>query len=139
MKSARAWTGTVAVATAAFAVFSAAPATAATAAATLSIGGAVVAADDLVNVTVTYTCDAGYTGEIVAYVNDSTASAFGGSDEVVATCDGASHTVVIPVDNDNDATDYKAGNSALVAAALDATKTGSPEVDAAQDVTLTLG
>ncbi|MFD9961198.1 hypothetical protein [Amycolatopsis sp. NPDC058986] len=138
MKTARAWAGTFAAAASALVVLAPA-ATAAPDAATLSITGAVVAANDTVNVDVTYTCDAGYAGTLVGYVNDTTASAFGVSNDTAATCDGASHTAVLSVDNENEAADYKAGDSAVVAVSLDATKAGSPDQNAAQDVTRTLG
>lgn len=143
MKSACLRTGTIVAATAAAMVLgllTAVPAaTASPRAATLSITSAAVAADDTVNVTVTYTCDPGFTGTLNAYVNDVDASAFGGSDDVAATCDGTSRTAVLPVDNDNDATMYAPGDSAAVAAALDVTKPGAPDQNAAQDVTVTLG
>ncbi|QWF76912.1 hypothetical protein HUW46_00292 [Amycolatopsis sp. CA-230715] len=139
MRSALALAGAVAAVAAGASVLAAAPAVAASAeAATLSIVSAVVAADDTVDVNVTYTCDSGYSGEILAYVNDVTASAFGGN-EVAVTCDGASHSAVVAVGNDNEATEYVKGHTAAVGVALDATKTGSPDLNAAQDANLALG
>ncbi|GAA1944464.1 hypothetical protein [Amycolatopsis minnesotensis] len=147
MKSARARTGiaaAAAVSASALALLAATPAVAASSqAATLTIVSAAVSDegedDDSVDVVVTYACDSGYTGTIYAYVNDVAASAFGGSDDTAATCDGTSHTADISVENDNDATEFTTGDSAAVGVALDAEKAGAPDLNAAHDVTLTLG
>ncbi|WIY00843.1 hypothetical protein QRX60_43460 [Amycolatopsis mongoliensis] len=142
MNSARPWTRIVATAaagTATFAVLTATPAAASPRAATLNIVSAAVAADDTVDVTLAYTCDQAFHGTLIAYVNDTDAAAFGASDEFAATCDGTGHTAVLSVDNENDATTYATGDTAVVAAAIDATKAGSPDQNAAQDVTLALG